>query len=318
MAYWSGWIWATGSLVAPENMMIPHCLFFITDLTGNITQKTLSLVTLPYLTRRVTCILLPVTNWYPHTSLGASYYHSLVVMMLRWRMLLMTASCSLHKCAALSVIKTSCLNACNTSFIPSLSYRMIVTQFTEQQWNKAVAPAICTTYNVAVNFTRAVLYGPLGYQDIGFQNPYLLQEIIHIIALLNKSVCNSSTSKLLHANAEQSFQCWDWNSVSSYLHTLQCNTFASCIPSGWYKSPLYKLDIAEDYGNLPLLYKKGVYIMQTFVDNGFKGVNLKAVNVVHKFLKAVSLADIVTVNGNRIYQQAFEATASNGLCVDIQ
>ena len=55
------------------------------------------------------------------------------------------------------------------------------------------------------------------------------------------------------------------------------------MPTGWYKSlwwfvsnPLYKLDIAKDYKDLPLLHKKNVYIMQPFVDNGFKGVDLKA------------------------------------------
>ena len=38
--------------------------------------------------------------------------------------------------------KTSCLNAFNTSCMPTLSYKMIATQFTEQQWNKAIYPAI--------------------------------------------------------------------------------------------------------------------------------------------------------------------------------
>ena len=38
--------------------------------------------------------------------------------------------------------KTSCLNAFNTSFMPYLSYTMIATQFTEQQWNKMISPAI--------------------------------------------------------------------------------------------------------------------------------------------------------------------------------
>ena len=66
--------------------------------------------------------------------------------------------------------KTSCLNAFNTSFMPTLSYRMIATQFTEPQWNKANAPAIRVTYNAAgttKNFARAVLFGPQEYQGIG-------------------------------------------------------------------------------------------------------------------------------------------------------
>ena len=45
--------------------------------------------------------------------------------------------------------KTSCLNAFNTSFMPTLSYRMIATQFTEKQWNKAIRPAIRVTCNAA-------------------------------------------------------------------------------------------------------------------------------------------------------------------------
>ena len=49
----------------------------------------------------------------------------------------------------------------NTYFMALLSYRMIATQFTEQQWNSVIALAICFTWNavgIAKNFTGAVLY----------------------------------------------------------------------------------------------------------------------------------------------------------------
>ena len=89
--------------------------------------------------------------------------------------------------------------------MPTLSYRMIVTQFTEQQWNKAIRPAIqatCNAAGMAKNIAHAILYGPLEYQGIGVQNPYILQGIIHIIAFLNEATCNSSTGELLWTNAE--------------------------------------------------------------------------------------------------------------------
>ena len=60
--------------------------------------------------------------------------------------------------------KTPCLNYINTSFMPSLSY--IATQFTEQQWNKVISPAICVTLNAASmvhNLAHALLYGPDNY-----------------------------------------------------------------------------------------------------------------------------------------------------------
>ena len=81
---------------------------------------------------------------------------------------------------------------------------MIATQFTEQQWNKMISPAIQATLNAAGvvrNFAHAILYGPEEYQGLAVKNPYFLQEIIHIISFLTESVCNSSTGKLLRASA---------------------------------------------------------------------------------------------------------------------
>ena len=50
---------------------------------------------------------------------------------------------------------------------------------------------------MAKNIAYVIFYGPLEYQGIGVQNPYILQGIIHIIAFLNKGVFDSSTGKLL-------------------------------------------------------------------------------------------------------------------------
>lgn len=65
--------------------------------------------------------------------------------------------------------KTSCLNAFNTSFIPSLSYKMAASQFTEDQWEKMISPAIRATLNAAGivwNMAHAVVYGPAKYQGL--------------------------------------------------------------------------------------------------------------------------------------------------------
>ena len=69
--------------------------------------------------------------------------------------------------------KTSCLNAFNTFFMPTLSYQMIVTQFTKQEWNTAIRPTIrvtCNAAGMAKLFLRAVLFGPQKYQGIGVKN----------------------------------------------------------------------------------------------------------------------------------------------------
>ena len=92
------------------------------------------------------------------------------------------------------------------------------------------------------------------------------------------------------------------------------------MPSGWYKNlwkfmsnPLFKLDITEDYDDLPLLRQKDEYLMIAFVEEGFRNADLKALNFVKKFLQAVTLADISTTDGTRICIQAYDVVLSNGL-----
>ena len=53
--------------------------------------------------------------------------------------------------------------------------------------------------------------------------------------------------------------------------------------------------------------------MQAFVDYGYKEEDLKQLNFVRKYIRAVSLADITTIDGHRVTHQAFQARSSNGL-----
>ena len=76
---------------------------------------------------------------------------------------------------------------------------------------------------------------------------------------------------------------------------------------------IYKLDLCEDYPDLQPLRVNNVFLMQSFVDSGFRGADLKSLNFTRKKLEAITLADIATVDGRRITQQAFNAIASNGL-----
>ena len=83
-------------------------------------------------------------------------------------------------------------------------------------------------------------------------------------------------------------------------------------------NPLYKLDITEDYDDLPILHKKDEYLMQAFVAGGFRNAELKTLNFVRKSIQIVSLANIATVDRNRISYQSYEGVESNGLCKDLR
>lgn len=57
--------------------------------------------------------------------------------------------------------------------------------------------------------------------------------------------------------------------------------------------------------------------MHAFVDGGFRNAELKALKFVRKFLQAVTLADIATVDGNCISFQAYARVESNGLRMEL-
>ena len=82
-------------------------------------------------------------------------------------------------------------------------------------------------------------------------------------------------------------------------------------------TPIYKFDITEDYEDLPLLRQKDEYLMIAFVKGGFLNADLKALNYIRKFLKAVTLVDIATADGSRIAIQSYNIIEGNGLRLGI-
>ena len=55
------------------------------------------------------------------------------------------------------------------------------------------------------------------------------------------------------------------------------------------------------------------FLIQAFVDAGFRGADLKSLNFVQEYIEISSLTDIVTIDGHRTSYQEFEAISSNGL-----
>ena len=81
---------------------------------------------------------------------------------------------------------------------------------------------------------------------------------------------------------------------------------------------VYRLDICEEYPDLEPLQVNDVFLIQYFVYLGFNGADLESLNFTRRYIQAITLADIATVDGHRVSQQAFEAIASNGLTCDVK
>ena len=91
-------------------------------------------------------------------------------------------------------------------FLKAIEYSMPVTNFTEEEWNTIMAPALKATLNksaMATNFPRDVLYGPDLYEGMDIQHPYYQQGIQKIITCIQESAIGSRTGELIKFNAEE-------------------------------------------------------------------------------------------------------------------
>ena len=145
---------------------------------------------------------------------------------------------------------------------------------------------LATAMGIGKILTPAVFYDTALYQCIDTKNPFFLQEIAHIKTFLNQSVSSSPTRDLLLSIAEV-FRVDIGFPFYIARTEYKEKTFIYYLQDGWYKSlwkfnskACYKLDITKDYEDLPLILSKEVYLMQAFVNNGYKGEDLKQHNFV--------------------------------------
>ena len=206
----------------------------------------------------------------------------------------------------------------NFSFMKTLEYAMPVTQFSNTEWNRIVSPALIPSLQktgLVKSFPHAILYGPDLYQGFQVMHPYYNQEICHIMTHLQESANGSQTGLLLRGTAEAfrlelglPFSLGSTNYKICSAYTTDC----------WYKH-LWEfvernpIDIIEDFPDMPLLRDGDSYLMQAFIDAGFRGKELKRLNIMRMAMQVVTVSDIATPDGRRLTLSAYLLQNSNGL-----
>ena len=133
MTCWNGGIHASGGLIAPEKTRWFLISFYLDGLDGVYhTKDTLPRdVTLP----DKNSVLYTMTRDDPsstHTSLGLTLLLN-GCQSIQGEVTTGVSHLFASQIRTAQCDKTSCLNVFNTSFMPSLAYTIIATQFTEQQ-----------------------------------------------------------------------------------------------------------------------------------------------------------------------------------------
>ena len=153
-----------------------------------------------------------------------------------------------------------------------------------------------------------LLYGPLEARGLGVKDPYWLQLIFHLQAILRHSNRDTPSHDLLNENMEL---------VQAYVGSdqtfwdLPFDMYGHLAPEGWIKNTwkaLSETGITLKGPNLAVPTKRvrDVHLMDAFVDQGFDEKKLATLQKCRMFYGADTLADISTACGSRIDQTVWE------------
>ena len=193
-----------------------------------------------------------------------------------------------------------------TCYVPSLSYPLTASHFTELQLTKIQRKAmsiIIARCGFNRHTHRAIIYGPSEYGGAGFKRLYDQQGIGQIKAVLRHWRANTPTGFLLRNLVE-------W--VNYSLGMPRCfledvHTDFSHMESKWFGSLRQYLKstdlwIALDSSGIPPLERvHDSYIMDSIIrSKQFTRTQIRRLNYCRLYLNAVMLSDLTTVAGDRL------------------
>ena len=167
---------------------------------------------------------------------------------------------------------------------------------------------------------NATRQGPLAFQGLGLHHPWYTQEIEHFSTLLSELSNATQTGKLLRASLEQLLLETGLDGPLGKhnfktFHSLTTNTWVSLV---WRTSTEFGITFNHPIYHLPLLRENDAYLMQAFAQAGYKGKDLAILSRCRMFIKATTLADIVTIDGKAITSWAFDGKSSNNIRPHVQ
>jgi hypothetical protein len=225
-----------------------------------------------------------------------------------------------------SRLKSGHLNQIDTwyaltrTIMKTLEYPMVAISLTRAQWNKVMSPllqAVLPRIGMSHNFPHKVIYAPLSRNGLGLVHPYDNQHLQQLQTVLRHGDRHSPTGQLLRASFEQmqleigtsepflslpfhtygglATHCWIshlWEYLSENGITLQPGASPIQLQHAhntWTTEPTHQ-------GLVPST-DSDIFIMNLFVQHGYKTDDLFALNVCRMYLHAVTFSDLVTADG---------------------
>ncbi|MGL5936611.1 MAG: hypothetical protein ACRCZI_13435, partial [Cetobacterium sp.] len=189
-----------------------------------------------------------------------------------------------------------------TTVMATMRYPAAATQLTEKQWDYVLAPIFQSGLpkaGITRMFPKSVLYGPMLFQGLDVMHMFDYQELEHLKILLQHGNKDTKLTELLkHSWEALRLELGLPGALTDWNYAL----LGECATECWLKT-LWKycrdneIGILDEEAKLELKRAGDRFLMEAFVNARFDAKQLKLLNEVRNWLKAVTLADVVTADG---------------------
>ena len=153
------------------------------------------------------------------------------------------------------------------------------------------------------NIKRDVLYGDLEVQGLGIKSLYLTQGLSHIADIIEHTWKQTITGHLIKVcleNLRIELGCNIPILESKYEDYDEIIMTESWIQSTWLFMSGNSIKLKDNTPFIPLGREEDKILMEHFMLQGYKGIELRNINCCRLYLKVITLADITSGDGETI------------------
>jgi hypothetical protein len=155
-----------------------------------------------------------------------------------------------------------------------------------------------------------VIFAPKLSQGLGIIHPFHNQELEHLAVILYHCTHHTLTGDLI----QQSWESFRLElGMPGNLTDFNYALWGECITSSWLKTVWkycreHSIQITDRFATLTKSRVNDKFLMHTFMLQGYSSKELRLLNQVRNFLRAVTLADITTADGRSLAPGILEGT----------
>ena len=194
--------------------------------------------------------------------------------------------------------------AASTKILKSLEYPLPALTLTREQCNKImgiVKEGLLPKAHLSKNFPHAALYGPKEEGGLELPHLYITQGLMHIDKFVQHINSDSITGKLIRVSIEMAQL---ELGIGRDIFSLPYQKFHFLVQEGWIKSIWrftheHNITIRNRVTHLPLPQREhDLFLMEAFQDQGYSHAELQILNNCRKYLRVLTLSDIMTGTGD--------------------